>query len=111
MGKNDNDCALISQNGEEIRLDHNPLDNKISPPLSNVYKEFAAQQRLIQFEHIHQDGKERPPGEAKTRGAVKKISTNLSLNGYNIRFDMFSPGNQTSSNVVCEKASTIVTVV
>ena len=76
-----------------------------------MYKEFAAQQRLIQFVKTHHDRKEKPLGEGKTHRAAKKISTTLSLNGYNIRFDMFGPGTQTSSNVVCEKASTTVSVV
>ena len=85
--------------------------NNISEMDSFVYKEFAAQQRLIQFEETHHDKKEKPLGEGKTRRTAEKISTHLSLNGYNIRFDMFSPGTQTSSNVVCEKASTTVSVV
>jgi len=100
-----NHCEVIDENEQK--------SNGMSAD-SDIYKEFAAQQRLIHFEGTHQVGKNREESKAQTEGPSKKISTNLSLNGYNIRFDMFGPNKQpsfTSASVVCERATTSVTII
>jgi len=82
---------------------------------SDLYKEFAKQQRLIHFEQTHINGKNEPKSHIQKReiGQREKISTILYLNGYNIKFDV-KPSTgplPKSANMVWDRATTLNTVI
>merc|ERR1712055_1212210 len=96
------DSGVISQDEE--------AEEKQNAAEAAIYKEFADQQRRINFAQIHNE-KEKPAPKSPSSGEA--MSTNLFLAGSNIKFDLdeklkiIGTSVSPSANVIWKRAGTV----